>query len=56
MLPGHDINIYFPDMLPILVLKIPGNGKILVQKWGAFSKCEKGEVYLHLGLLNLTNL
>ena len=55
MVPGHDINIYFPDMLPFLVIKIPGNAKILVQKWGAFWKCEKGEVSFHLDLLNLTN-
>ena len=55
MAPCHDTNIYFADMLPFLVIKIPGTTNILVKKWGAFQNVKKREVYFHLDLLNLTN-
>ena len=55
MTPCHDTNIYFHDMLPFLVIKIPGTTNIFFQKWGAFRNVKVGEVYFHLEMLNLTN-
>ena len=43
MAPYHDTNIYFADMIPFLVIKIPGTTNILIQKWEAFQNVKKAK-------------